>query len=228
MKATLEQAADQTRLPRRALAAFEGDGDERDLPEPPYDRYFLREYARYLDVPDEPLMGALGTRQPDGVEIPLDLLPAERRPRRWPVVVLGFASGVALILLAVIRMTAGDSPAALSAGTVLGPTQAPRSQSTVQPPPESEAPPAARGVSAVLRLTAPCWVKATADGRVLMAETVQAGTTLRLKAKRTLVLRLGNAGGVVLTVNGDPVATGGTGEVVDLSFRWSDGRLMQA
>jgi cytoskeletal protein RodZ len=226
-RATLEQASDQTRLPRRALAALEGGGDPSDLPEPPYDRYFLREYARYLEVPEEPLLTALDPRQPQELEIPVELLPVERRPRRWPVLVLATLSGSAFIALAVMRMTDG-SPADVAAGTLGGPTQAPRSQLSAQPPPASEAPPVARGVSAVLRLSDRCWIEATVDGRVVMAETAQAGATLRFRANRTLVLRLGNAGGARLTVNGESVATGGTGDIVDLSFTWSHGRLTQA
>src|SRR6266568_6941502 len=59
---TLESVANDTRIPRRALAAFEDGSGGDALPEPPYDRYFLREYARYLGLDDQPLLEALGDR----------------------------------------------------------------------------------------------------------------------------------------------------------------------
>jgi cytoskeletal protein RodZ len=226
-RVTLEEAAAETRLPRRALAAFEESGDDADLPEPPYDRYFLREYARYLGLDDETLLNALAPQHQDELEIPFDLLPAERRPRRWPAWLLATASAAALIILAAVRMTSSDSPALLAGGAVLEPTPAPRSEQPAQPSSPTEAAPTFRGVSAVLRLTGPCWIQATEDGQVVMSETAPAGTTLRFHAKRTLVLRLGNGGGARLTVNGRRVPTGATGEVVQLSFAWSNGRLTQ-
>ena len=227
-RVTLEEAAAETRLPRRALATFEEAGDDADLPEPPYDRYFLREYARYLGLDDEALLLALGPPQPDELEIPLDLLPAERRPRRWPAWLLATASAAALIIRAAVRLTSSDSPALLAGGAVPEPTPAPRSEQPAQPSsPAEAAPPAIRGVSAVFRLTGPCWIQATEDGKVVMSETAPAGTTIRFHAKRTLVLRLGNGGGVRLTVNGRRVPTGATGEVVQLTFVWSNGRLTQ-
>jgi hypothetical protein len=83
------------------------------------------------------------------------------------------------------------------------------------------------GIHAVLRITERCWVEAMKDGRLALAETLEPGRTVRLRANRTLDLTLGNAAGAILTVNGRRIATGGRGAVVDLSFSWRHVGLLQ-
>jgi cytoskeleton protein RodZ len=221
-KVTLDQAAEETRLPRKALAALEGTGQLADLPDPPYDRYFLREYARYLGMAEDSLLDALAERAPDQPAVPPELLPAVMPPRRWPMRVLLAGSAAVVLTLGLARLLPGPSAPLEQAGIAApGSVQAPRSQPATAPPSGT----GSRGVSAVLRLSSECWIQATADGRVMFREVVPAGRTLRLHAKRNLDLVLGSAGAVALRVNGESVATGALGEVLHLSFRWSNGRV---
>jgi cytoskeleton protein RodZ len=223
-RVTLEQVAEETRLPRKALAAFEGAGDPADLPEPPYNRYFLREYARYLGMSEKPLLGALADRSAEEPAIMPELIAAETPPRRWPVRTLVAGSAAVLVILGMARFLPGSSAPLERSGTVAPPpVQATRSQ----PPLKSPRPSGPHGVGAALNLSGPCWIEAIVDGRVVLRETVAAGRTVRLHAKRTLELTLGNAGAVTLRVNGERINTGATGQVVRLSFRWSHGRLRE-
>jgi cytoskeleton protein RodZ len=80
----------------------------------------------------------------------------------------------------------------------------------------------------VLRLVQPSWVRAVADGEIVEASTLEAGTVVRYRADELLELRLGNAGGVRLRVDGELVPTGSSGSVVDLGFRWQDGEVVPA
>lgn len=223
---SLQHVAGETRLPVRALAALEGTGSDDDLPEPPYDRYFLREYARYLGVSDPSLMESLEETPQAGVQIPLDLLPAGRPPRRWPMWALAALSVGVLITLAGLRVI---SPRSVTPPTEPAPAVTrPPAQTNVPPTEASPAAPRIRGVAAVVTLSAPCWIQATVDGQVTLSETFPPGKTLRLKARRTLDLTLGNAGGARLRVNGKRFPTGSSGEVVRLSFAWEHGRLVTA
>jgi hypothetical protein len=65
------------------------------------------------------------------------------------------------------------------------------------------------------------------NGVIVAEETVSAGTRLRFDATRTFEIRLGDAGAVVLTINGKSVPTGGGGAVADLSFDLRDGRVVR-
>jgi hypothetical protein len=73
----------------------------------------------------------------------------------------------------------------------------------------------------------PSWVQVTVNGAVVREETVPAGTTLRFQATRTFEIRLGDAGAVVLTVDGKRVPTGNAGAVADLSFALRSGRVVR-
>jgi hypothetical protein len=117
-----------------------------------------------------------------------------------------------------------------------------RSREPTRPPPASPAPSAAHdsgrelvpapparepnGVRAALHLDAASWVQAVADGEVLEASTLEPGTVVAYRAHETLRLTLGNAGGVRLRVNGEPVVTGGSGEVVTFDLTWHDGEVL--
>ena len=59
-------------------------------------------------------------------------------------------------------------------------------------------------VTVTLRATAPVWTRATVDGRVAYEGTLVEGDRRTFTARRAVDLRLGNAGGAQLTVDGRP------------------------
>jgi hypothetical protein len=94
---------------------------------------------------------------------------------------------------------------------------------------EQEPPPAApepRGIRAVLDVHQPCWVEVVADGEVVETITYTPGDLVVYRADRDLQLRLGNAGGVTLRVNGEREETGTPGEVVTLTLTWQRGEVL--
>src|SRR5207248_3328026 len=162
------------RSSHRTLTAMEAAGPAQDLPEPPYDRYFLREYARYLGVADEPLIATLDASRPGPDEQPLELVPFERPPRRWPVWALVVLSAAAVATLAVVRVGPDKGqPAASSVLPVPRSTQAPLHQA---PSPSA---PVVHGIAAVLRLSDRCWIEATVDGTVMPGQVFLPGKPLR-------------------------------------------------
>jgi cytoskeleton protein RodZ len=63
------------------------------------------------------------------------------------------------------------------------------------------------------------WVSITADGKVLMQDTIPAGTEKSVKATKQIVIRTGNAGALDLAFNGEKLPTQGeVGEVKTLEF----------
>ena len=101
-------------------------------------------------------------------------------------------------------------------------------QTQQQPKPENPtpvananpAPPAPiDGVKVEAKFNDRCWTLATVDGTVVLEGVVEAGENLSWEGKQNINLRLGNAGAVELTHNGQNLGIqGGVGDVVDKTF----------
>jgi cytoskeleton protein RodZ len=86
------------------------------------------------------------------------------------------------------------------------------------PPP---VPPSNPNATVRVDLTAdePVWVLARTDGTYLFSGTLGAKESRTFEANRTVLLRLGNAGGVTITLNGKPVGpVGPKGQVRTVQF----------
>jgi cytoskeleton protein RodZ len=230
---TLEQASHFTRIQLPYLRALEHDDASVFEPFPglAYARYFLRDYAEHLGIDPGPLMRRFDSEITSPV-----VLPASRplRPRRQPRT-RRWAVGAFVVLLALLAGSAVWSRTHAEAPAVTARSSAPsdtadRPQQPEQAPPRTTAstPPRATSILAVIRTTTrPSWVQANVNGSVAEEATVPAGTVLRFRATRTFELRLGDAGAVVLTVNGEHVPTGTGGAVADLSFALQHGRVIR-
>jgi cytoskeleton protein RodZ len=223
---TLEQAARFTRIRLRYLRDLE-DGDTSAFEPYPgwtYARFFVREYADHLGLDPVPLVRRFDAEVAPAI-VALAPLPRPSRPvyqRRWAI-------GAALVLAALLSVGAlvsrGEgaretAPVSLTIDDEAGfhPIGRPRTVATEPASP----------LRAVITTSRDCWILAREDHAIVLRETVRAGTTITLRATRTLDLRLGDAGAVRLVVNGRPIATGDAGDVADLSFIWRDGSLVRA
>lgn len=123
---------------------------------------------------------------------------------------------------------AGGSPVAgafpsASASPVASPTPCPSPPAGATPSPCPSPVPAAVLASAgpnslALFLTAPSWLRVTVDGSVSMEGTFPAGTAKTFHGKAALI-RVGNAGGVTIYVDGKDVGKlGKSGDVVEHAF----------
>ena len=222
---TVAEAAEKTRIHKQFLEALESDGGIDRFPAPLYARFFLREYARYLGLEEEPLVQAFSTRHGNGQLIQLVAPPAPRPPRRWPAwLLLGLcASGLAAI--AVLHFI---SPRPVRTGAQVGVVSSnptPNQEPSDRPP--QQKPPPINGIQGSLSISSRCWVQATIDGKLSFAETLETGQSRTLRADKSLELKLGNAGGARLRINGKQIQTGGPGEVVTLSFVLQDGKVVR-
>jgi hypothetical protein len=219
---SLSQASKATSIWERHLQALEVDAPLEEFPAPSYARFFLREYAEFLRLDPEPLLRDFDARHPVVEEPPLEPLPDGRGRRRALAGALALLSIAALIVIALRQPAAEPGPRpTMPAG--VGPVRVHDSGHVPLATLPARQP---DGLRAVLRLTQPCWVEAVAGGEVLAASTFQPGEKLVYRADELLELRLGNAGGVRLRVNGERVETGDLGQVVSLTFSWDAGRVL--
>ncbi|HZD78854.1 MAG TPA: RodZ domain-containing protein, partial [Actinomycetota bacterium] len=210
---SLSEVAQATRIRPRYLEALENDAPEDVFPGRVYARFFLREYARYLRLPDQPLVEALDARwtvgppQEETLAPVLALAPMERS-RRWPgrlVTLIAVALLATLVSLSVVAGGRGDRAAEPPLGATTGGPSAGStsgagstgggSATRGHAPPGaggSVTPPEVTSIRARLVAADRCWVYArAADGRVLFSQTLEPGMSTSLQARRGLDLQLG-------------------------------------
>ncbi|HZT33380.1 MAG TPA: RodZ domain-containing protein [Bryobacteraceae bacterium] len=126
---------------------------------------------------------------------------------------------------AAVTPAVGGSPTSAGLRPAAGTPASPAATAPVAAPPAQPAGPLgnpAGPVQVTLKATEPVWVKAWVDGKVLLVTTLQANETRTLGASEDVRLRLGNAGGLEVELNGKPVGPlGPKGQirVVELSPR---------
>jgi len=230
--ATIDEAAETTRIPKRFLEALERDAPADEYPAPAYARAFLREYAGYLGLEPERLVQAFMARngaQEPSLESLAKTMPPERR-HRGSLGVLAFLIVATAVTVGVVRLGSSNHGSATQPGPPAINTRPAAAPSTPASPPPTVTPPRKphSGIRLVLSAQARCWLQATADGQTILTGFLNPGEHKVLHAKRTLDLRLGNAGGVQLLANGRSVHTGSSGQVISLSFAWKGGRVVLA
>jgi glucose/arabinose dehydrogenase len=118
---------------------------------------------------------------------------------------------------------AAENPPAAPASTQTPAPTAVATQAAAAAPAPSPVPAAAAPRGAVhveLASNGEVWVRAQADGKVLFATTMEPNQSRTIDAESTVVLRLGNAGAVTITLNGkqlDPVGPVGQVRTVQLT-----------
>lgn len=220
---SLSDVAQQIRIRSVYLSAIESESWST-IGAPVYIRGFIRTYARFLGLDPEEAVTALNRTQPPpaqslpGREVaaPTEPLRASRgSPLLW------VASVVAVLLIALVTFNeltqrrAGPSSAPVVAGVASVSPSAPIATPTATAPTLA----AADGPkSLALVLSAPSWLRVTVDGSVSMEGTFPAGTSKTFHGKTALV-RVGNAGGVEIYVDGKDVGKlGKSGDVVEHTF----------
>lgn len=239
---SLSDVSEQVRIRSLYLAAIEEE-NWKAIGAAVYVRGFLRTYARFLGLDPEEVVVTFNQQvQPGGVgpEEPA-ARPRRERSSRPGAVLLWVAGVVAVLLVALVAynaLTMRREVAVVAVASVQ-----PSSEASATPPSEATpAPPAAASEASAtlaagpslagspspdanlpaqtlaLVLSAPSWLRVTVDGNVSIEGTFPAGTTKTFHGKSALV-RVGNAGGVEIYVNGKDVGKlGKTGDVAERAF----------
>jgi cytoskeletal protein RodZ len=111
------------------------------------------------------------------------------------------------------------------------PPPTPTATRTRRPTPTRTPPPVhAQELTLSLRVTARSWIRVVADGETVFEGTVVPGDERTWKARREINLRTGNAGGVIVTLNGRELGVlGKSGQVLEYVWRLSEtGQVLMA
>ncbi len=222
---SVSDVAEQIRIRSLYLAAIE-DENWNAIGAPVYVRGFLRTYARFLGLDPEEAVAAFNRSQPLPQTSPAREPEPQRAAPSWAGAALLWGAGtVAVLLIAFVVFTELTMPrrSGLPAAAVASaaPVAASPIASAATAPPATNTPaaPALGGAkSLALVLSAPSWLRVTVDGSVSMEGTFPAGTSKTFHGKSALV-RIGNAGGVEIYVDGKDVGKlGKQGDVVEHAF----------
>jgi len=222
---TLEECAVSLRARAGQIAAMER-GELSGFGGDIYARGFLRSYARLLDVDQHEILALHGS-DPGYVGPVLPQHTPLRLRRQAPGWLLGLVGVVAVagIVTAVLGLGGRRVPTAVP--PVDSALDAPASPDAVVPAPApTPAPPAPAPVPAgppvdvVMIFEGASWLEVLVDGLVVeRGVLVAAGETLRFGGQESVALRLGNAGGVRVELNGEELgAPGRSGQVVRVTY----------
>jgi cytoskeletal protein RodZ len=221
---TISEVAEHLRIRSVYLAAIE-DENWSAIGAPVYTRGFLRTYARYLGLDAEEAVAEYNRNAGDAAAPPA--APPRityREPRSLGPLI--WVSGVVALALIGFVLYLYFAPSHGGANLASSGTQTAAATSV---PSAGPATPAATAVPSAqpllprtktlaIHLTAPSWLRVTVDGNVSIEGTFPAGTTKTFHGKSALV-RVGNAGGVEITVDGKRMGKlGGSGDVVEKAF----------
>ena len=228
---SIDQIASETRISTRFLLAIENEQFHL-LPGGIFNRGFIRAYAEKVGldpnqaVADYERLGGNGeTSEDPGMET---AGPAKRDRRLYPAAIGGL-----LLLIIILYVTTRESSntAQLASPPRASPSATAPVGTSSTPPSAVEAPPVvpqlqpapsppAEALRIDIEVKETSWLKVSADGKALDAgEVVQPGMTRHYAAQNSIVLSMGNAGGIVLKINDMPAKElGNRGQVRELKI----------
>jgi len=235
---TLSEAAERTHIRSVYLEAIEAE-DWKAIGPPVYVRGFLRSYARFLGLDAEAAVSGYAATAPGATAIAPLAQPsvrpepvigergwAQRGPSVGAVASVLVAFGLVLFVgFEYVDYQRGRArpanPAAVpSARPVARPVRAERDM----PPPAATLAARARKGEAhasgfAVHLRDDSWLRIVVDGKLEMEGVYKKGTQ-RTFAGRTATVRVGNAGGVDISVDGKDLGPmGGLGDVAERSYQ---------
>jgi cytoskeleton protein RodZ len=236
---SLTELQARTKIRTRYLAALE---EERftDLPPYPFARGFVHAVATELGLDPRPLidrlaaaMGATEQAQaarPRRLDAAIEPAVKPSRARRlviWTAALAVAAGGAAAVNFwmqmrqlsrpAALRPVPAEAPQAVpSPGLPVEPAgTAPSSVQAALPPEASGS-----GLTVDLEASGRSWVRIVADGEQVFVGFIEFGQQRTWEGRESLVVRLGTAGAVAVTVNGRALGPiGAPGQVVERTFR---------
>jgi cytoskeleton protein RodZ len=223
---TLSDVAEQIHIRSVYLNAIENE-DWKAIGAPVYVRGFIRTYARFLGVDGEDAVARFNAAAPPERPVHTAAIDytddRERSGPSWLAVLGGL---VALLLVAFViyeywQYAKGGTPSRPVGAASAAPQPAaatPGSQSPVPSAAPSASPGAAVHHQLAIRLTQRSWIRVTVDGATKIEGIFPAGTARTFTGSAADV-RAGNAGGVLVTVDGRSSGPmGKEGDVVEQRY----------
>src|SRR5438552_3748376 len=227
---SIDQIASETRISSRFLLAIEKE-EFHLLPGGIFNRGFIRAYAEKVGLDPnqaladyERLGGSRETSEDPGTATDG---PTKLDRRLYPAAIAGLLLLI-LIFYVISRQSSNTAhlaspppvPPSATALAVTSPT--PPGVETPQVVPELQPAPStpAEALRVDIEVKETSWVKVSADGKAVDAgEVLQPGMTRHYAAQNSIVLSMGNAGGIVLKINDMPAKDlGNRGQVRELKI----------
>jgi len=222
---TISDVAERLHIRSVYLTAIE-DEDWASIGAPVYIRGFIRTYARYLGLDPEAAVARLAEAPPSGA-VRGSAAPAgeDRTNRRGPslaaLIAILIAFGVVgFVAYQYVQFRTGGSgavPAPVASAAAVAPAPDATEAAAAEPTPEVAPLPASAGPKPrlAIRLTETSWLRVVIDGKVALEGTFGPGTAKAFAGKAATV-RVGNAGGVQIAVDGRSLGKlGAEGDVVE-------------
>jgi cytoskeletal protein RodZ len=223
----VSDVVERTKIRSRLLEALE-EGRYDDLPSPAYVKGYIQAYARYLEIPVEPLLEQFRTESASTVR---RLAPADRYLSEIPVnpivpkrgtaheiprnvwIIAAVAIVFVVLLLCALSQCAGPptgantTPTSVPASGGAAPSAGASSTATAPPTVTTTTTPTAVGfkLRVSVRAGSSSTVKVTVDGLVGFDGTMQSGASQEFQVTSTAVLAIGTPSAVVVTRDGNPV-----------------------
>ena len=219
---SLEEVSEATRISVRLLEAIEQERFDR-LPGGVFRTSFVRQYAQAAGLNEEQIVAEFERLSPPQelnleehfgikpakkkIKIPLD--PAtfaeevtELYRRNRPLVTSVLSACMALLLSTTVYWAwptessgdGGSAAARESIGETVSPTASPVDGGSLD-----------AGLQVHLRVIERVWIRATADGKRVWEKTFRRGEQESIEADQSILLLVGNAGGLRLELNGRPM-----------------------
>lgn len=217
---TLEQVEEETKIRRFYIDALEKDRFDV-LPPKVYATGFVKKYGMFLGLDEQLLVEEFQRQayanQPDeDDEQPIPTRPQPERSYKPKNVIAGIAFLVVVILLGsyLVPMIVNHSK---DAKTVPVPQQ--EKQNAVKPPVTKTPTAEADALDLVIETQEDCWMQVVVDGEKKLEATEPKDKRFEFKGKEKIFLRVGNAGGITITLNGQEVKPlAGKGQVAEKEF----------
>jgi cytoskeletal protein RodZ len=213
----LREMADATKISIRFLQAIEQDRVDI-LPGGIFPRAFVRQYAKYLGLDAERLVAEFVYAHGGETAPRKDARASVRVDQGPPRGLILLAVAVALLALVGWKVRGlGKSPQPPASPSVAAPA-ATFAYDRVYPPPSGAAGSAPHPASGTMVLSVlarrSSWVEAKVDGTTVLNRVLKGGESQRLEARQEVLLSVGNAGGIAVTLNDRALAPlGADGEV---------------
>lgn len=224
---TLSDVAEQIHIRSVYLNAIENE-DWTAIGAPVYVRGFIRTYARFLGLDAEDAVAMFNRYAPVERAVAVPLAATEDRGGSGPSISAILGLVVAVVLVGFVGFeywqylqgstaraplaSASSQPIAADAGSA---SESPGPGASTEP---STAPTPVPHHQLGVRLIQRSWLRVTVDGKTQLEGIYPAGTTRTFTGKAADV-RVGNAGGVVLTIDGRPAASlGKEGDVAEQRY----------
>jgi cytoskeleton protein RodZ len=231
---SIAEVEEDTRIRQAQIEALEAE-DYAKLPSSIFVKGLLRNYAQYLGLDLAEVMKLYGGKEAESSATPVVAEgfepPKGMAITSWLFIdlflaILIIASGVVVGSLIYNRwypsftISSSSTPtrqASLASPVIqFTPTNTPSPTSTATQVPSGR-------LQVDVQIVARTWLEVTVDQEPAFRGLIEAGTNWSWFAEDSIAMHVGNAGGVVVTLNGRELgALGGQDEVVDIEWTWEN------